>query len=319
MRNYMPLGLGLAAIGRPDYINIRNQTKIDKSQKAFETNAFAMLDEAYTLGIRFFDTAPSYGMGEKYLLKWHTQRAHKDVHLSTKWGYTYMANWKIGYRGKHEIKEHSLAKLQEQWSHSKALLPALALYQIHSATFDSKVLNNTAVLEELYRLKKEHVINLGITSSGIHQAALLKTASEIHLYHEPLFDSFQVTYNLFEQSTHNVLRQLLKAGKQVIIKEAMANGRVFPNQQFPNYQKTYQILTKLAHKYHVGMDAIALRFVLDYVKPSLVLSGASNLQQLRENSKVNSFTLNQSELNTLSSLNKNSAHYWSERNALQWN
>ena len=34
------IGLGLAALGRPDYINIRQNNTIDKSKKAFKTNNF---------------------------------------------------------------------------------------------------------------------------------------------------------------------------------------------------------------------------------------------------------------------------------------
>lgn len=53
------IGLGLAALGRPEYINIRNGISQDKSQDAFTENAFSVLNFAYKHGIRYFDTAPS--------------------------------------------------------------------------------------------------------------------------------------------------------------------------------------------------------------------------------------------------------------------
>src|SRR5690554_455882 len=102
------IGLGLAALGRPDYINIRSETDIDKSVEAFKTNALKILDKSYRLGIRDFDVAPSYGLGEQFLLDWNTSRAHKDIRLSTKFGYTYVANWDVGFSDPHEIKEHSI-------------------------------------------------------------------------------------------------------------------------------------------------------------------------------------------------------------------
>jgi hypothetical protein len=34
-------------------------------------------------------------------------------------GYTYVANWELGFSGTHEVKEHSLDKLLEQWQISK--------------------------------------------------------------------------------------------------------------------------------------------------------------------------------------------------------
>jgi aryl-alcohol dehydrogenase-like predicted oxidoreductase len=51
------IGLGLAALGRPEYINIREYSTIDKSQEAFAENAFSVLNFAYKHGIRYFDTA----------------------------------------------------------------------------------------------------------------------------------------------------------------------------------------------------------------------------------------------------------------------
>jgi hypothetical protein len=41
---------------------------------------------------------------------------------------------------------------------------------------------------------------------------------------------------------------LLQLGKTVIIKEALANGRVFKNEKFSHYQKLYQIVDSMAKK-----------------------------------------------------------------------
>jgi aryl-alcohol dehydrogenase-like predicted oxidoreductase len=153
--NKTQIGLGLAALGRPEYINIREDSNIDKSKTAFKTNAFDVLDFAYQNGVRFFDTAPSYGLGEHFLLDWKNARQHKDVTLSTKWGYTYVANWELGFEGKHEVKEHSVSKLNEQWETSKALLLQLKIYQVHSATIESGILKDTSIHERLFQLKKE--------------------------------------------------------------------------------------------------------------------------------------------------------------------
>jgi DNA-binding winged helix-turn-helix (wHTH) protein len=74
-----------------------------------------------------------------------------------------------------------------------------------------------------------------------------------------LFDSYQVTYNIFEQSTYAILKHLLQLGKTVIIKEALATA-VYLKRKFSHYQKLYQIVDALAKKYQVGTDAIALRY-----------------------------------------------------------
>lgn len=304
------IGLGLAALGRPEYINIRSDKNIDKSEQAFYQNAIKVLDEAYTNGVRFFDTAPSYGKGEAFLMEWNSLRKHTDVILSTKWGYTYVANWELGYKGSHEIKEHSLEKLLEQWAISKILLPKLKIYQIHSATLESGVLGNKEVLEQLFQIKKETGIQIGLTVTGTNQKDLIETALSIKVEGEDLFDVYQVTYNVFEQDTFSALQKLKKADRFLIIKEALANGRVFST--------VYPALIELSKKYKVGIDAIALRFCLDSVHADVVLSGASNINQLNENLKANLFVLTEEDINKLKGLKIEPISYWQERSQLTW-
>jgi aryl-alcohol dehydrogenase-like predicted oxidoreductase len=304
------LGLGLAALGRPEYINIRDNKNIDKSYESFEQNAYEMLDFAYENGIRYFDTAPSYGKGELFLKNWNDKYVYNNISLSTKWGYTYVANWEIGYTGKHEIKEHSIEKLTQQWQDSKALLPNLKIYQIHSATLESGVLKNEAVLNELYRLKKEHNLKIGLSSSGINQSEIIEKALKTEINNEILFDSFQVTFNFLEQATFSTLKKAKKLGKTIIIKEALANGRIF------SYKN--ETLKKLSKKYNVGIDALALRFVIDYLAPDYLLSGASSKKQLTENLKSLNFSFSIDEIEQLKNLRVDSKTYWEERSNLNW-
>ena len=313
------IGLGLAALGRPDYINIRSEHDVDKSIEGFKTNALNVLDASYNLGIRDFDVAPSYGFGEQFLLEWHTSRQHKDVNLSTKFGYTYIANWEVGFSGKHEIKEHSLNKLNEQWEVSKALLPNLKIYQIHSATLDSGVLQNKDVLSRLHELKKENHLKIGITSSGTAQVKIIEEAQNIVLDDEDLFDSYQVTFNIFEQSCFDISKQLIGKGKTIIIKEALANGRVFRNSNFPEYKSVYDYLEQLSNKYAVGIDAIAIRFIIDVLEPSIVLSGGSNSIQIEQNLKALDFKLDHKDVLKLKSFAVSPNNYWKERSDLKWN
>ncbi len=313
------IGLGLAAIGRPEYINVRQDIDKDKSTEYYRNNAFKMLDFAYHQGVRHFDTAPSYGKGEQYLQQWYEQNPNKDLIFSTKWGYTYVANWDLGYKEPHEIKEHSLQKLMEQWTVSKHLLPALKVYQVHSATFDSGVLENAEVLQKLFEIKNKTGLKIGISVSGERQSELLDYAYQIKIKQKPLFESFQVTYNVLETSTHSVLKKLIKTGRVVIVKEALANGRVFRNAQYKHYGGLYTCLESLSDKYHVSVDAIALRFVIDHLQPEVVLSGASNTSQLAENMKALNFSLENQELISLKEHTIDSKFYWNERKKLQWN
>ena len=311
------IGLGMAALGRPEYINIDSLDR-DKSEVAFMANAFKVLDAAYENGVRYFDTAPSYGKGEEFLKNWNDSRKHTDVILGTKWGYTYVANWQLGYEGAHEVKEHSREKLIEQWEVSQYLLPSLEYYQIHSATFESKVLQNKPVLEKLLELKRMIGLKIGISTSGPNQKEVIENALQIRIDGEVVFDSFQVTYNILEQAVLPVLRDIKLQGKKLIIKEAMANGRVFKNDKYPQYQSLYATLETLAEKHQVAVDAVALRYVMDAIQPDYVLSGAADINQLEQNLKANTFTLNEEELEVLTKEKVDSKVYWEERSQLSW-
>lgn len=312
------IGLGLAALGRPEYINVRSQLDADKSLEAYRSNALKVMNFAYENGIRHFDTAASYGKGEQFLREWNTTHAYNDVKLSSKWGYSYVANWEIGFKGQHEIKEHSLAKLQEQWQEAQKLLPALDTYQIHSATFDSGVLENNDVLQALHSIKEETGVKIGLSVSGANQGEVLETALDLNINGNRLFDSFQVTFNILEQSTNKILQKILQHKKNVIIKEGLANGRLIENKNYIQYKDLYELLKKLSEKYGVGVDAIALRFIMDFLKPQLVLSGASTVKQLSENLRARTFVLSKNELEDLKAFASEPGQYWQERSSLSW-
>lgn len=313
------IGLGLAALGRPEYINTAAKPDVPKTVEDFKQNAFEVLDYAYNNGIRYFDTAPSYGNGETFLLAWNERRKHRDIVLGTKWGYTYVADWQSGYEGPHEIKEHSLSKLEEQWMESKKLLPSLAIYQVHSATLQSGILENENVLIKLHEIKQEYGLKIGITTSGAQQKEVLRLAQGVVVEKEELFDAYQVTFNILEQDALPVLQEATRMKKTVIIKEALANGRLFFNEHYIHYEKLYTTLRKLALYYKVGVDAIALRYCMDRLHPDIVLSGASGQDQLEENLKAYAFQLEDRHIEELEQFQVESEAYWEERSKMEWN
>jgi aryl-alcohol dehydrogenase-like predicted oxidoreductase len=181
---------------------------------------------------------------------------------------------------------------------SKQLLPNLKLYQIHSVTQESEVLESTEVLKKLYLIKKENNIEIGLSTSGSKQIEVIKKALNIKINDEPLFTSFQVTFNVLDQSLLEIKDKI--KDKKIIIKEALANGRILSN-QYLNYSALQNETAKLATKYKVTIDAIAIRFCMDCFKGSTVLSGANNLVHLQQNLKANEFELENIELEKLKS------------------
>jgi len=312
------LGLGTAALGRPQYINIRTKDCDNSNLETFKKQSFQVLEDAYNLGIRYFDTAPGYGLAEELVLEWLQTKNDSSIEVATKWGYTYTANFNVNATV-HEVKKHSLAKLKEQWNFSKKLLSYLKVYQIHSATLETGVLENKDVLNELARLKKEYNLKIGITTTGVNQIAVIEKALNILVEGKSIFDVFQVTYNFLEQSLLEISDKLINQNKSIVIKEALANGRIFRNENYPHYNKTYDYLEHLAEKHTVGVDAIALQYCSQTVPKSIVLSGASNSNQLKENLKLHTFLLSKDDINTLNSFKITPEVYWLERKKLEWN
>ena len=130
----MRVGLGMAALGRPGYINLQRDAHLPPSTsrtvEGMRTRAYAVMDELFRLcremnegddvdgigGRRRFvpwlDCARSYGLSEVFVgdyLRLHCI-PHDDVYVSSKWGYTYVAKWNVelGEGEPHEVKDHSL-------------------------------------------------------------------------------------------------------------------------------------------------------------------------------------------------------------------
>src|ERR1700731_3777881 len=121
------IGLGMAALGRPGYINLGHGSDlgVDLGEAAMEARAHDLLDTAWRSEIRYFDVARSYGLGERFLGKWLTERgiSQEDVTVGSKWGYRYTANWKVE-ADVHELKEHTFSMLRRNRRASVSLLKA---------------------------------------------------------------------------------------------------------------------------------------------------------------------------------------------------
>jgi aryl-alcohol dehydrogenase-like predicted oxidoreductase len=207
------LGLGLAALGRPGYINLGHASDLEKdySLDGMRRRAHLVLDEAWELGVRYFDAARSYGLAESFLGSWLQTRSVDGASVGSKWGYRYTADWKVGAE-KHEIKEHSLVMLNQQVDESRSLLSdRIGLYQIHSATQESGVLKNLPVLSRLRELKRAGWA-IGLSVSGPGQSDTIIEALGVTVDGERLFDSVQATWNLFERSAGKALSKRMKLG-----------------------------------------------------------------------------------------------------------
>ena len=316
------IGLGLAALGRPGYITLGHAADLSTNYdiNAMRQHAVEVLDTAWAMGVRYFDAARSYGQAEQFLADWLRRRQIDPaaVTVGSKWGYTYTANWQT-QATVHEVKDHRLPALQRQWRESQAVLgPYLKLYQVHSATLDSGLFDNSAVLDELARLKQSAVA-IGLTLSGPAQADTLRRAVSITIDGQRLFDTVQATWNLLESSAGSALHDAHAIGMTVIVKEALANGRLTERNTNPGFQMQRKLLLEHADRLHTTLDGLALAAVLAQPWADMILSGAATSDQINSNRQALNVLWDDEARTALSALSESSDAYWAYRKQLAWN
>jgi len=278
------IGLGLAALGRPGYLNVGHGADLgaDRSAGALRARTHAVLDAAYAAGVRDFDAARSYGRAEEFLGEWLHARDPDGVVVSSKWGYVYTAGWGVD-ADPPEVKHHDVDTFRRQLAETRERLgDRLALYQIHSATPESGVLEDDAVLAAMV----ETGLPLGVSASGTTQPETIRRAVSLGI-----FSAVQATWNLHERAAAPALAEAHAAGLKVMVKEALANGRL------------------------AGRDAEALAAALAQPWADVVLSGAATVATLRSNLRARELA----PPGELPELIEDSAEYWRRRSALPWN
>ena len=141
------LGLGMAALGRPGYINLNRDSILgtDRPVEVMQQQADLVLDKLFALtsSPTWLDCARSYGLSEKFVGEYLRRKKipADQVYVSSKWGYStffgvrrgtkwipclfllflannftfifllaaYVADWKVSLdQGEpHEVKDHS--------------------------------------------------------------------------------------------------------------------------------------------------------------------------------------------------------------------
>lgn len=312
-----PLGLGLAALGRPAYMTPDRELDFPEGRSPFqmEQRTHALLDLAWERGLRLFDAARSYGHAEGFLARW-LERAHVepgDGTIGSKWGYVYVGDWQLE-APVHEVKRHDLETLRRQWEASRQLLwNHLDLYQLHSLTPDSPFWDRPELAEALGVLKQTHGVRIGFTASGPRQADTIRRALDIEAGGQRLFDVVQATFNPLEPSVGPVLDRARAAGVGVVVKEALANGRLLQPST-----AGFETARGLARDRGVGVDALALAAVLRHPSVDAVLTGAVTKEQLASNLAAFDVDWDDALQDWADSLAEAPEAYWAARSRLAW-
>jgi aryl-alcohol dehydrogenase-like predicted oxidoreductase len=309
------IGLGLAAVGRPAYITTGRDEDLagDRGVESLRRRSHELLDSAIDAGVRYVDVARSYGLAESFLGSWLDARSPGAVVpvIGSKWGYTYVGDWRLDPRINY-VKDHTLSAFQRQLGETRAILGSrLSLYQVHSATLESGILDDQAVLRALAGLAAGGVV-VGLSVSGPRQADVVRRALEVRIDGRNPFASVQATWNLLEPSVEPALVEAHEAGWGVIVKEALANGRLAQQQSCPVQ------VTNVGARQSAQPDAVAIAAVLAKPWADVVLSGAATVGQLHNNLQALAVDLEPDELVELETCQMPADDYWAARSRLAW-
>ena len=295
------IGLGLAALGRPGYINLGHDEDLapGRAVEDLRVRTHELLEQAWQAGVRYFDAARSYGLAEEFLGEWLTPERRTHLTIGSKWGYTYVGDWRPD-ADTHEVKSHDLATFERQWPETlQALGGPPDIYLVHSLTTDSPALDDKRLLDRLRELTDSGV-RIGLSTSGPRQAETLRKAVNLGTP----FSAVQATWNVLEPSAGPALAEAHDAGWFVVVKEAVANGRLTSRAGETPFNE-------FAHQRGIAPDALAIGAAMAQPWADIVLSGATTASQLASN-------LAYRVDGPLTEFTQQPEEYWTERSALPW-
>ncbi|MGM7635452.1 aldo/keto reductase [Bacillus sp. Hm123] len=269
-----------------------------------EKIAHAIIEAALEEGINYFDTADLYDFGvNERLVGQALKSVREEVLIATKVG----NRWQEGKDGwtwdpsKAYIKEavkDSLQRLQ---------LDYIDLYQLHGGTIDDPIEETIEAFEEL---KKEGFIRAyGISSIRPNVIREFVKHSSI--------DSVMMQYSLLDRRPEEAILPLLREhGISVVARGPLAKGllsdhwrKKVKEQGYLDYSahELNELLEKLEQRTtnEHSLNGLALRYLLQHESVTSVVTGASSVQQLKENVRaLKEASLSTKEYELLQSLTK---------------
>lgn len=227
--------------------------------------ATQMFDYAIENGLNYFDTAYMYhrGSSERFLGAYlHDRGLREKVYVTTK-----LPPAAAQKEGAQTVLNNQLEKLQTDY---------IDFYLFHNIQASSwKIIKDLDLIPFMAEQKRKGIIrHIGFS---FHDS--------VDLFKEVLdsfdWDMAQVQYNFMDTNYQVGTEGVAYAGKQgvpLFIMEPMKGGSLT---NVPRAEME-QIFADCGMA-EVGLADIALRFVLDRPEVNVVLSGMSNLQQVREN------------------------------------
>lgn len=225
----------------------------------YRSNAIALLREARDLGVRFFDTANSYGNGAAEEAVREALHPYDGLLIATKGGYSHdrLGAWKPDATPDHlrAALEGSLKRLD---------IETIELYQLHCA--DGRVPYEDSIGTVADMQKEGKIRHVGISNVGIGEIEIARRMTDIV--------SVQNAFNVRHAWSVEVLEYCAATGIAFIPWMPLGDGGI---------SWTDPVLQRLAAKYEATAPQIALAALLHRSPVMLPIPGTSSSDHLREN------------------------------------
>lgn len=271
----------------------------------------AAIDAALDLGVNFIDTSDAYGAGYSESLLGQALKGRRDkVILATKGG-----NIMVGpNRGQRDFSPAYISRVMEE-SLKRLQTDYIDLYQLHNPTVE--VIERGEVWELLGKRKKEGKIRFyGVSINNVEEGlAAVKGGRS---------NAIQAEYNLIEQDlaeevfpqakTANVgviarapLRRGLLTGKFTAADQGRFQGedvraRNFAGDRFQKELEKVEMMRFLVKEPVTSLAQAAIAFCLAHSAVSVVIPGARNAAQMRENASATALKLPPEDLDCVQEL-----------------
>lgn len=269
---------------------------------------------ALDLGITFFDTADTYGLGQSEITLGKALGEHrKRVTIASKFGVR-MEYGKTSYDNSSEYIKKALDA-----SLGRIGTDYIDLYQVH---YRDNVTPMIEVVETLEELKKKGKIRYyGL--SNINEDDI----KEICLY-KGKFVSFQDEYSLACRKNERDMIEISKEMKMTPLTwgslgQGILTGKYNKNVKFDKNDRRsrniyvnfhgkkllknleiVEVMKDIARQYDKPVSSVAIRYILDYLPDSVVLCGAKKPEQIRENIEGTDWHLDLIDIDKLDKVSK---------------
>lgn len=230
-----------------------------------EKEIFKILNYSYSKGIRFLDTAESYGNSEDIIGKFHKINSHKRFKIYSK-----------GYFGSSNL----INTEQVERNLSKLNIDKYEGYMIHNFN----VLDyNKKLFNELEKIKKSGLIkNIGVS--------VYTNENVKEIIDSSFFDFVQLPFNLLDNSKKrkSIIEQAKSAGIRVYARSLFLQGLFFmsksrlPKKLLP-LNKYLDQLKKICMDNNLLIEDLSLNYALGKNYIDKVVFGVDNLDQLKRN------------------------------------